>query len=391
MMESTRDVDVKSIVYLVFTSVRKTERLLWQHWYNMQANPNQRAFDIDGKNCENAENIEDLGHNAFSVQWSPSKGPAKLVFCVNCLSMDFSAQNGVAGIPLHLLVDTYEDFDPSADPVHRAICKIKVFHDKGADRKIKDEMRSVKRQLQKMNPKGRSPSGSNDFQPPSKVTTLTPTSTLGPFPFIFIPAPHGDSLSKASSSKLATSSLLQNIRERETKRRLSTPLIQAKDEFDNLDVNPPNKKVAMSRDDSEDDSSDNEEDLMRAYLENISDISSDDIDDLEQYKRKLLDLSDESKGEKDDGWDEDDFLQYSDLSDESKGEKDDGWDEDDFLQYSDLSDESKGEKDDGWDEDDLLQYSDLGDESIGEKDDGWDEEEDDISFWFSGDQGGNLQ
>ena len=62
------------------------------------------------------------------------------------------------------------------------------------------------------------------------------------------------------------------------------------DEFDNLDVNPPNKKVAMSRDDSEDDSSDNEEDLMRAYLENISDISSDDIDDLEQYKRKLLGL-----------------------------------------------------------------------------------------------------
>ena len=44
--------------------------------------------------------------------------------------MDFSAQKGVAGIPLHLLVDTYEDFDPSADPVHRAICKIKVFHDK---------------------------------------------------------------------------------------------------------------------------------------------------------------------------------------------------------------------------------------------------------------------
>ena len=35
-------------------------------------------FLIDGKNCENAENIEDLGHNAFSVQWSPSKGPAKV-------------------------------------------------------------------------------------------------------------------------------------------------------------------------------------------------------------------------------------------------------------------------------------------------------------------------
>ena len=52
------------------------------------------------------------------------------MFCVNCLSTDFSAQKGVAGIPLHFLVDTYEDLDPSAEPVHRAVCKIKVFRDK---------------------------------------------------------------------------------------------------------------------------------------------------------------------------------------------------------------------------------------------------------------------
>ena len=49
---------------------------------------------------------------------------------MNCLSTDFSAQKGVAGIPLHFLVDTYEDLDPSAEPVHRAVCKIKVFRDK---------------------------------------------------------------------------------------------------------------------------------------------------------------------------------------------------------------------------------------------------------------------
>ncbi|XP_065885363.1 grainyhead-like protein 2 homolog isoform X2 [Dysidea avara] len=246
IMEGSGDGSVKSMIYLVFRSEQETERLLWQYWYNMQANPNQRAFDIDRKNCENAENIEDLGHNAFSVQWSPTKGPTKLVFCVNCLSTDFSAQKGVAGIPLHFLVDTYEDLDPSAEPIHRSVCKIKVFRDKGAERKIKDELRSVERRLQKLNSKGGSPSGSNDFQPPSKVTTLTPTSTLGTFPFIFIPAPNDGSSSSVGSSKLATASLLQNIRERETKRGLSTSLLQAKDEFDNLDVNPPKKKAAMS-------------------------------------------------------------------------------------------------------------------------------------------------
>ena len=46
------------------------------------------------------------------------------------MSTDFSAQKGVAGIPLHFLVDTYEDLDPSAEPIHRSVCKIKVFRDK---------------------------------------------------------------------------------------------------------------------------------------------------------------------------------------------------------------------------------------------------------------------
>ena len=36
----------------------------------------------------------------------------------------------MAGIALHFLVDTYEDLDPSAEPIHCAVCKIKVFRDK---------------------------------------------------------------------------------------------------------------------------------------------------------------------------------------------------------------------------------------------------------------------
>ena len=35
-------------------------------------------FLIDRKNCENADVIEDLGHNAFSVQWSPTRGQTKV-------------------------------------------------------------------------------------------------------------------------------------------------------------------------------------------------------------------------------------------------------------------------------------------------------------------------
>ena len=50
---------------------------------------------------------------------------------INCLSTEFSSQKGVKGIPLYLLVDTYEDIESeSADPVHRAFCRIKIFRDK---------------------------------------------------------------------------------------------------------------------------------------------------------------------------------------------------------------------------------------------------------------------
>ena len=50
---------------------------------------------------------------------------------INCLSTEFSSQKGVKGIPLHFVTDTYEDTDTeSAEPVHRAYCKVKIFRDK---------------------------------------------------------------------------------------------------------------------------------------------------------------------------------------------------------------------------------------------------------------------
>ena len=50
---------------------------------------------------------------------------------INCLSTEFSSQKGVKGIPLHFVTDTYEDIDTeSAEPVHRAYCKVKIFRDK---------------------------------------------------------------------------------------------------------------------------------------------------------------------------------------------------------------------------------------------------------------------
>jgi hypothetical protein len=56
---------------------------------------------------------------------------AQVVLRINCLSTEFSSQKGVKGIPLHFVTDTYEDIETdSAEPVHRAYCKVKIFRDK---------------------------------------------------------------------------------------------------------------------------------------------------------------------------------------------------------------------------------------------------------------------
>lgn len=56
---------------------------------------------------------------------------AQIVLRINCLSTEFSSQKGVKGIPLHFVTDTYEDIETdSAEPVHRAYCKVKIFRDK---------------------------------------------------------------------------------------------------------------------------------------------------------------------------------------------------------------------------------------------------------------------
>ena len=56
---------------------------------------------------------------------------------VQCLSTDFSTQKGVKGMPLHVQIDTYDDPSDSACPVfQRAYAQIKVFCDKGAERKV---------------------------------------------------------------------------------------------------------------------------------------------------------------------------------------------------------------------------------------------------------------
>lgn len=146
-----RNTPVKSLIMLVFREEKSPEDEIkaWQFWHSRQHSVKQRILDADTKNSMGIiGQIEEVTHNAIAFYWNPLENPAKVNVAVQCLSTDFSNQKGVKGLPLHLQIDTYDEYRESCTPVHRGYCQIKVFCDKGAERKTRDEeRRAAKRKL----------------------------------------------------------------------------------------------------------------------------------------------------------------------------------------------------------------------------------------------------
>ncbi|XP_042897855.1 protein grainyhead isoform X4 [Parasteatoda tepidariorum] len=149
-----RSCTVKSTVMLVFREEKSHEDELkaWKFWHSRQHSVKQRILDAGKQNTKNScgiiGQIEEVTHNAIAFYWNPLDGPAKISVSVHCLSTDFSNQKGVKGFPLHIQVDTTDDLREGAPPIHRGYCQIKVFCDKGAERKTRDEeRRAAKRKL----------------------------------------------------------------------------------------------------------------------------------------------------------------------------------------------------------------------------------------------------
>ncbi|XP_046853173.1 LOW QUALITY PROTEIN: grainyhead-like protein 1 homolog [Xenia sp. Carnegie-2017] len=241
---------VKSILHLVFRDEKdpNVEIQHWRYWHAQQANPQQRAFDIDRKSCANIDDhVDDIAYNAAAFYWDMNVN-AKIVLRMNCLSTDFSSQKGVKGIPLHLQIDTYEDVDvPDAEPVHRAFCQIKIFRDKGAERKNKDESRSAEKRMQKLMKQSSSLVDSaispSVFQTPSKFTKLTPTTPLGPKPILFSP----NECFHLNEAAIQNATFLHAVKENENKRRLKASLDIANDELADLEFIPRNKAQRVQR------------------------------------------------------------------------------------------------------------------------------------------------
>ncbi|KAM9842259.1 grainyhead-like protein 3 homolog [Aulostomus maculatus] len=135
---------VKTVVMAVFENDKSPEMQLrfWNHWHARQPTVKQRVIDIaDYKEVFNGiSSIEEVAFNALSFIWTPSE-EAKVHIGINSLSTDFSSQKGVKGLPLNLQIDTYDFSSGVNQLIHRAACQVKIFCDKGAERKMRDEER----------------------------------------------------------------------------------------------------------------------------------------------------------------------------------------------------------------------------------------------------------
>ncbi|CAG5885135.1 unnamed protein product [Menidia menidia] len=138
-------------------------------------------------------NIEEIAYNAISFTWDVNE-EAKIFITVNCLSTDFSSQKGVKGLPLMIQIDTYSYNSRRDKPLHRAYSQIKVFCDKGAERKIRDEERKLFRKKSK----GKDGSVGVISVPKKSDTTYFKTMTdLDVQPVLFIPDIHFGNLQRA--------------------------------------------------------------------------------------------------------------------------------------------------------------------------------------------------
>lgn len=102
--------------------------------------------------------VESSSFDGFSVIWSPNvNGAAEVTINVrfNFLSTDFSHSKGVKGIPVQLcaktgLLSTGSPRSPDSDETEVCYCKVKLFRDHGAERKLANDILHVKKTIEKL-------------------------------------------------------------------------------------------------------------------------------------------------------------------------------------------------------------------------------------------------
>ncbi|KAF9407673.1 grainyhead-like [Entomortierella beljakovae] len=120
--------------------------------------------------------VQSKTFDRIAIKWNGKTG-AKLMVRFNCLSTDFSRIKGVKGIPLRVQMDTKPPAGTISggeqENVERSYVKIKLFRDKGAERKNKDDHKHLEKMWDKMRGKNA------DTNPLSQV--LAPVQNVSVF------------------------------------------------------------------------------------------------------------------------------------------------------------------------------------------------------------------
>jgi hypothetical protein len=118
--------------------------------------PNQGGED-EGKRPR--VELESASFDCFAVTWSPRPGPSPAECSVavrfNFLSTDFSHSKGVKGIPVRLCAKTeiISPGTPDSPPgpiAEVCFCKVKLFRDHGAERKLSNDVAHIKKTIDKL-------------------------------------------------------------------------------------------------------------------------------------------------------------------------------------------------------------------------------------------------
>lgn len=115
--------------------------------------------------------LESASFDGFSVIWTPGVNGAvecNVAVRFNFLSTDFSHSKGVKGIPVRLCAKTsaLDSEGPSATDTTPEICycKVKLFRDHGAERKLSNDVAHVKKTIDKLKQQiAQAESGLKDF------------------------------------------------------------------------------------------------------------------------------------------------------------------------------------------------------------------------------------
>lgn len=192
-----QDSIVQSVIMVVFGEDKCRDEQLknWKYWHSRQHTAKQRVLDIADykESFSTIGNVEEIAYNAVSFTWDVSD-EAKVFISVNCLSTDFSSQKGVKGMPLIIQIDTYSYNSCSSRPIHRAFAQIKVFCDKGAERKLRDE---DKKQLRKRMKGKNGSSGQTSPIKRAESTLFKSLQDLDSQPVLFIPGAYFGNLQRA--------------------------------------------------------------------------------------------------------------------------------------------------------------------------------------------------